>query len=66
MAKPNPKITSCDPGVSDVFPKYSGERDYSIGYTGNDKGRVDRSAFNPDQWSDEDVKNTGLTVRQPL
>jgi hypothetical protein len=66
MAKPNPEITSCDPGVSDVFPKLSGERDYSIGWSGNDKGRVNRSDFTDKQWSTKDVLETGLTVRQPL
>ena len=66
MVKPNRDITSPSPGVSDKFPKYSGERDYSIGWHGNDKGRVNSSDFNPVQWTDNDVTTTGLTVRQPL
>lgn len=65
MAKQNKYITSCEPGVTENFPKYSGDRDYMIG-RGSHKGYVDREAFNNRQWSEKDVATTGLTVRQPL
>jgi len=63
--KDNPLITSNAPGVTDNFPKYSGERNYSIG-SPNGKGRVKSAEFDDHEWSESDVQKTGLISRNPI
>jgi len=56
---------SCLPDpIDDDGIKYS-NRQYGLGYKGNDKGQVNRNDDSRD-WDKSDVKQTGLVDREPL